>query len=185
MKKSILIIIGCLLLSYSSIAGDTLSLSISGKYLVQADDNFKEVYGNSVFIPEIKADINVLKNLYLWVGFGMSTSIGTTFPDLNEDIEFKQNIISGGIGYRIRVSKKTYFLLEAGTAYFNCKETAFDMEVKSSALGYRIAGGLNLYLGKIVFAQLSGGYMSATDDAAGEEVKLGGAFASFGLGFQF
>lgn len=185
MRKTFLIVISCFSIACTLMAGETFSISLSGKYLVPADRNFKDVYGNTLVLPEIKVDINILKNLYLWAGFGISTSKGTTVPDLKENIEFTQNIISGGAGYCIRMFPKIHFFVEGGTAYFNCREKIPDLEIKSTALGYSVAGGVNIYLGKIIMTRIAGGFISASDNVESEDVKLGGAFGSLGLGFRF
>jgi len=185
MKKTVTIIISFILLNNIILANDTFSVTISGKYLLFRGRNFKEVYGDNSIFPELKLDVNVFKSFYLWAGYGFSSNEGKTIPELGESVQLKQHIISGGIGFRILASKGLNFLFEAGAVYFNNKEKAFNDEINSSAVGYRIVCGTNVNISNNFFTQLSGGYISADDKVEEESIKLGGLFASLGLGLRF
>lgn len=194
MKRSLTIFILILLVAAGAVSnlsaepGKAPKIFIKGSFnlLLPADSDFKDLYGSNMFFPEAKVGFYISKKLYVWGGFGMFSKtasldvFGTIF-----DTETKQNFISGGLGYRLQLSKMMDFRIEVGGVRFKYEEEAMEKSVSESAFGFRADLGLTFNFGKNFFAELFAGYMSGSDTVNDFSVKLGGVTSGVGLGVRF
>jgi len=158
-------------------------VNVSANVLKPNDENYRDVYGDSLFYPELKLGYKVMKDFYLWGGFGYLSADGTT-PVLNEDATSTQTILSLGIGYNGKLGKSLDYMLELGACSFSYKEESMDMEISDSAIGFRVDGTLAYCLGKGFYAGLVLGYMTASDTVEGFDIKLGGLKGGIVLGIK-
>jgi len=188
MKRGFLASILVLLLMIPAYSAANFSVSFTGNYLSPSDSNFKDTYGSGVFFPELKLNYKVFNNISLWAGFGLLSKTGET-PGLGEEAKSSQNIISFGVGYSGDFNPKFGYKVEVGAAYFSYKEEAMETEISDSAFGFRGDFGIVYNITATFFAEITAGYMSASDTLTvlGEDVDidLGGFKAGIGVGIKF
>ncbi|MGB2964897.1 MAG: hypothetical protein WBB69_13025 [Anaerolineales bacterium] len=181
--KKLIFIITVLWVASSISYAEKLMFSVSGHSLFPADSNFKDVYKNSILYPELRAGVKVFKDIYLWGSYGFFSVEGKT-PNFQLEAKSTQNFISFGVGYLLSVTKSISLDAAVGGSFINYKEEAMSLEVTGSKLGLRFDGGLMYSIGKLFFARLSAGYMTASDSVEGVEIKLGGISAGLGIGIK-
>ena len=185
MKRSILFLLSILLLFNLSIySNEKFMISFSGNLLSPSDSNFKDIYGSSIFYPELNIGYKVYKNFYLWAGYSFLTKNGTT-PVLKLETKSTQNYISFGAGYNGNFSNKFGYRVKLGVFNVNYKEEAMEEEVKNSAIGFRIDVGIIFNINKNIFTDINIGYLYASDTIEEESIKLGGLKTGIGVGFRF
>lgn len=165
-------------------AESRFSVLASGGALRHADSDYRELYGSTVFYPELAFRAVVYKNVFAWAGFGFFSGSGKT-ELLGYDAETSRNILSAGVGMRFKLSDALFAVADVGLCRFGYKETAMEMEVKDSAIGFRFDAGLAYDLTKTFVIEARFGYLSGSDEYEGESFKLGGVFGSLGLGLRF
>lgn len=185
MKKSVLILTMVLFMVVSIHAQKKFTVTLSGNYLAPSDGNYKEIYGEGKFFPEIKAGFKVFKDIYIWTGYGYLTAKGKTVSTLTMDAESSQHFISFGAGYIKKISKPVGIKIELGGFSVKYEENSMDNNVTGSVLGFRIEGGLVFNIGKTIFAELTLGYLNASDTVEDATIKFGGFKTGIGLGIKF
>ena len=158
-------------------------VTVSGSMLFPADGGYKDVYGSSVFYPELKLAYKALNDFYVWAGYGLVSASGETV-ELKMAAKSSQHFISLGAGYNGSISPKLEYLVDLGAFYVGYKEEALAEEVDDSAVGFRADGSLIYRLGKNFFAGLTLGYLTASDNIMGIAVKLGGFQGGLVLGVK-
>ena len=189
MKKSMAFIFFVLLISWFVFGVDAdkstrFTVQVNCGFFFSSDDNFKDVYGSTLFYPGIRAGYGITDCIYLWLGYGYLSKNGTT-PLLEEEAKSTQHRIALGAGYRGDFSEKLGYRLQAGILYFSYKEEALGEEVSDSAIGFGLEGSLVLDLGGNFFGLVFLGYDYGTDDVGGVNIKLGGFKTGIGLGVRF
>ena len=184
MRRAAVLLLMIISLSFPAFSGGEFILSVTGNFSFPADKDFKEIYDNQVFFPELKAGISVYDDLYIWGGYGLLKATGET-PTLKEESKSTQNLMSFGIGYMSDISKSFGIKVEAGGIYISYKEESMGEEIDNSTFGFRVDGGILFNISKSFFLQAVIGYISATDKPEGVKIKLGGFFAGIGLGITF
>lgn len=182
MKKTILLVI-LLLAAGTAFAGDRVFFSAGLAYLHPADSGYREVYGSQVLYPEFQAGVRLFRGLYVTGGFGTFSKNGST-PELELPAKSTQSFFTAGLAYIATVSGAFGLKLEAGAVQFSFKEEAMETSVSGSKLGFQAGMGL-LWMGKVVFAGVNLGYLSASDTVEDVPIKLGGAKGSVCLGVRF
>lgn len=188
MKRGLLISILVLFLMVPIYSAGSFSISFTGNYLSPSDDDYKDIYGSSVFFPELKLGYKIFNNFYLWAGYGMFSATGET-PELKEETKSNQNFLSFGAGYNGDFTKKLGYIVELGAVSISYKEEAMELEISKKAFGFRADVGLVYNISSTFFAVVSAGYMSASDTITVEgedvKVKLGGVKGGIGVGIKF
>lgn len=184
MKKLILVLL-IVFLSVSIHAGNRFMVTVSGNYLVPADGNYKDIYGDGEFFPEIKTGFKIFRDLYVWAGYGYLIAKGTTTSTLSLDAESSQHFISFGTGYIKKVSRVLGLKFELGGFSVNYKEETMGEKVTGSTLGFRSEGGVTFDIGGSVFTEITAGYLKASDTVDGLTIKFGGFKTGIGLGIRF
>jgi hypothetical protein len=168
----------------SNYAAGNGMVTASVNYMATADDHFKEFYGGGHLFTELKAGVNVARQLYLWAGFGFLSASGTT-PVLQLDAKASQRFLSAGLGYRFKLSPKFRYKAEAGIFLVNYKEEAMGDEISDSAVGFRLDNALVYQLSPLFSIEFSLGFLTASDSIEDEPVRLGGFKTGIGVGVTF
>ena len=156
----------------------------SGGVLRHTDSDYRDLYGSTVFYPELAFRAVFYKDVFAWAGFGFFSGSGKT-ELLGYDAETSRSILSLGVGTRLRLTDSLFAVADIGLCRFGYKETAMEMEVKGSAIGFRLDAGLAYDLTKSLVVEARFGYLSGSDEFEGESFKLGGVVGSVGLGLRF
>ncbi|MDH4196744.1 MAG: hypothetical protein OEW05_04995 [Candidatus Aminicenantes bacterium] len=161
-----------------------LSVLASGGVLRHADSSYRDLYGSTVFYPELTFRAVIYKDVFAWAGFGYFSGSGKT-ELLGYDAETSRNILSLGVGTRLRIVEGLFAVGDVGLCRYGYRETAMEMEVKGSAIGLRLDAGLAYDLTKSLVVEARFGYLSGSDECEGESFKLGGVLGSLALGLRF
>ncbi len=164
--------------------GKRLMIGITGNYLVPADANFKKIYSNGVFYPELQARYKILRGFYLWAGYGFVSVTGET-PVLKMEAKSTQHFLSAGIGYKFHLSSRFDYVSEMGVFNASYKEETLGEKLSDSAIGFRIKNGLLYRLNRTFYVEVSLGYLTASDVVDDISIKLGGFRTGIGLGAAF
>ncbi len=159
-------------------------VSVVGNYLNPSDSGYKDVYGSSVFYPEVKAGYSLYKGFFIWAGYGFFSKQGTTTA-LEQEAKSTQHHFSFGIGYDGTVSQRLGYKAELGLFHANYREEALGEEVTGSSLGFGFETGILYRVWSSLFIKISAGYLNATDMMEEVEIKLGGLKAGIGLEARF
>ncbi|MBN2199140.1 MAG: outer membrane beta-barrel protein [Candidatus Aminicenantes bacterium] len=184
MKKTGILIVAVTVVLSSLCGGQTFTVSLGAGIQSPADSGYRDIYGRSVFLPEIKGGISLSPSLYVWTGYGLVTAKGET-PELKSAAESSQNFLSLGGGYQGALSDSLGFKAELGLADVFYKEEALGETVSGSALGFTAGAGLTYALGKMFFLQAEAGYLLAQKTINDVKVKMGGLKAGLGAGIRF
>jgi hypothetical protein len=188
MKKQLLIA-GMILFIISTInAKDNILVSLNGNMLFPADSNYKSIYTDSIFYPELKLAVKLLNNFYLWAGYGLISESGQT-PTLQLETSSKQRFFSFGAGYDGHFSSSFGFRAELGGFSCSYEESALELEESGSAFGVRLDGAVLYFLNRSLTLELWVGYLMGNDKISlgpGEEIslKLGGLKMGAGIGVR-
>ncbi len=164
-------------------------ITISGNTFMSSDSEYKNIYSNSIFYPELTAGYNIYKNIFIWAGFGFISITGTSSGELQLESKSKRSFFSFGSGYNLNISKKLDLMLKAGIANMRYKEEAFGETISDNKLGVKLGGKLFYYIAKNFFINVSIGYQLVNDtfDYEGEnlDIKLSGLSTGIGIGVKF
>jgi hypothetical protein len=180
MKKISAIFIMILAVSGVVSAEGKIKVSISGSMLVPSDSNYKNTYGNAVFFPEIKAGYKIFPETYFWVGYGYLYKEGQT-PVLEADAKSTQHFLSLGVGYSNYIGEKIGYKMEVALMRASYTEEALGEEISDNTIGFRIDGGFSYSLTGNILAEISAGYLTASDTIQDVSIQLGGMKLSLGF----
>ncbi len=204
MKKRMLTFTAMMLWFSLFASAQNFVFTVGGNYLSPADSEFKTRFGDTKYYPEGKIALRFSGNLYLWGSCGFfSTRYNwvewSNKGVINADIEAKdvldKLIISGGVGYAMGFIRPHDFSVrvEVGACSItdSVETTKNDMdseaivsvtENKESGIGFRGNLGITYGLYKNFFAEISAGFLYATDKVNDKRVNLGGFRLALGLG---
>jgi hypothetical protein len=165
-------------------AGDRFQVSLVASALFPADSAYKEVYGRSAFLPELKAAYSFTASLYAWAGYGLLAADGET-PVLKESATSRQGFLAAGVGGRVPLAPGWSLFGELGLASIHYREEALGSTVSGSALGVALNAGVRLDLGERLFLLAQAGYAYGKKTVEDVAVKLGGAKLGIGAGIRF
>lgn len=163
--------------------GKKMFVEIQGAFMLPSDGDFKDIYGSTVIYPRGKAGYKFGDHFYAFFGCGFFSITGET-PVLKEESKSKQKICQIGCGYEGDISEQLQFRLEAGGANFSYDEEAFGETVDGSKFGIYLGGSLVYNISNTFFATFNLGYMGASDEVGGIDIKLGGVHTGIGIGFR-
>jgi hypothetical protein len=165
-------------------AESRFTILASGGVLRHADSDYRDLYGSTVFYPELAFRAVIYKDIFAWAGFGFFSGSGKT-ELLGYEAETSRSNLSLGVGSRFKLANALFAVADVGLCRFGYKETAMEMEVKGSAIGFRLDAGLGYDLTKSLVVEARFGFLSGSDEYEGESFKLGGVLGSVGLGLRF
>lgn len=185
MKKAICVIamIG-VLGAGSAWAAENIQVRLSGGILLPGDSAYRDIYGKTAFLPELKAGLALSGSLYLWAGYGLVSKKGETAV-LKSEAKSTQHFISAGAGTRGAISDKLEWMAEAGLLIAAYREEAMGATATGSAWGGVAGAGLAWRLGEALFLTAEAGYLFSSDKVEGKTIKPGGFKAGLGLGVRF
>ncbi len=166
------------------IAGDRFQASLAANALFPADSAYKEIYGSTVFLPELKLAYSLSKCLYAWAGYGRVSVTGET-PVLKEPAESRQGFWAAGAGYRHPLSAGWSLFGELGLASIAYREESLGKTVSGSTLGVVVNAGVRRDLGARFFLLAQAGYVYGKKTIEDAPVKMGGVKAGIGAGVRF
>ncbi len=189
MKKTLIVPAVLLLLTTAS-AESRLFISVGAGFMRPADAGFRQIYGNQALLPEVSAAVRLYKGLCLTAGAGKASEEGRT-PELGLETKARQEYMTVGLGYILRISQGLCADVNAGIAGMRCREEALGAMVKGNGMGYRGEVGLLLMEedGR-AFIGFRLGYMSASVSdleppmAGPQSIKLGGPKIALCFGLQ-
>jgi opacity protein-like surface antigen len=149
-----------------------------------ASGDYRQLYGQTAFMPEFKLTCLVYKNFSVWGGFGLVSRQGR-IEEVDETAKINQTFLSFGVGYAHKLSGKLRLRGELGLEYVSFKEEALAVTQKGSGLGWKVGAGLDYFIGKRLFVNLAAAYSQAGDETEAGKVELGGAQAGAGVGLIF
>ncbi|MCX6554662.1 MAG: outer membrane beta-barrel protein [Candidatus Aminicenantes bacterium] len=159
-------------------------VTANGSLFFSSAASYRQIYGQAVFMPEIKITRLVYRNISVWGGFGWIAKKGL-IEEVNEPAQIRQTMLSIGAGSVYRLNGKLQLRAEAGLTFNSFKEEALEETLKGSGLGWKIGANLDYFVWKKVFATLSASFSQAGDEVETGKVKLGGFLLGVGLGFAF
>jgi hypothetical protein len=146
--------------------------------------DYRQIYGKSAFMPEIKIMRLVYRGLAVWGSIGLISDNGF-IEEVDEKARIRKIMLGFGLGYVHRFSALLRLRGELGLAFISFKEDALEVIQKGSGLGWKVAANLDYFLSKRVFAMLTMAFSQAKDEAQTGKIDLGGFQAGAGLGFIF
>ena len=153
--------------------------------LFPADAEYRKIFGGQRPYFEFKIGADIIRNLYLWGGWGFFSGSGT-IPIVDEQAETSQNILSLGAGYRLLVAPHFAVRAEAGISMISYKESGIGLEVSGSGIGIRAGVGGFYIISKTLFAEVGLDYASASSTTEdGLKLRLGGFTFGAGVGLRF
>jgi hypothetical protein len=169
----ILVILAILFAAHPLAAQGNFTISVSGNVMLPADSDYKDVYGDTAFFPELKLSLKVSNGFYIWGGYGMVSQTGETIL-LGLEAKSKQHYISLGGGYNGSLTGNLEFFIDAGAVFMSYSEETMGAKLSDDAIGYRIDGSLLYRLGGGLLGGVNVGYVYATDTIEGFPIKIGG-----------
>jgi hypothetical protein len=159
-------------------------IKMNCSFLQPRDSNFKNIYGNQFFYPEVKVGLQFTENLSFWIRRGAIRGEADVSL-LQETAVSQQSFSACGFGYTFRISERLHTDFDIGFVKISYKEESMDEFIKASALGFRFDGALSFHLSKWLFTDVSLSYMSANKGLDDLTLKLGGLGAGVGIGIKF
>ena len=149
-----------------------------------ASGDYRQLYGQTAFMPEIKLTWLVYKNFSVWGGFGLISRQGL-IEEVDESARINQTFLSLGIGYAHKLSAKLRLRGELGLAHISFKEDALEVTKNGSGLGPKIGISLDYSIGKKLFITVGAAGSKAGDKVEVGKIELGGVQLGAGIGFIF
>jgi hypothetical protein len=206
MKRKLILIL-VIFLSSVFISAQNVILSVSGNRISIADSEDESLYGGTRYFPEGKIALRLKGNIYLWGSLGFFSSQydweewsnkGVVAADVQGENVLDKLIISGGLGYYVGFLRKNDISIrfevgacritnsiELSKSMIQTNETVSVEAQKEAGLGIRGNLGVTYGIYKNLFAEVTGGYLFATDKVEDKRVKLGGFQLTMGLGIAF
>lgn len=159
-------------------------VTAGGNFFSSSQTEYRQIYGQLVFMPEIKITGLVYRNFTAWGSFGLISKNGF-IEEVDEKAHIRQTLLSFGVGYAQKLSAVLRLRAELGLTFISFKEEALEVIAKGSGVGWKIGVNLDYFIGKKMFVMLTTAYSQASDEAQTGKIKLGGFQAGAGLGFTF
>ena len=167
----------------TGLSAEKIMLTVSGSYIFPADAGYKNVYGETLFVPEFKLGVRIIDQLYVYGLFMTGSKDGTT-PDLELTTHSRQQFFGGGLGYFPSVGRHLKVFIGAGVANASYKEEAMELTISGNKIGLNLEAGI-YYKEKFLFSGIEAGYCQAKDNYEGVDFKIGGGRLSLVLGVVF
>jgi opacity protein-like surface antigen len=173
-----------LLSSGAEMADSKFMVTASGNLFSGSAASYRQIYGQAVFLPEVKISGLVFKNISVWGAYGWNAKKGF-IEEVNERAQIRQTMLSFGAGYVYKLNARLQLRAEAGMTFISFKEEALEGTLKGSGTGWKIGANCDYFVWKKVFATLGASFSQAGDEAETGRIKLGGFQLGVGLGFAF
>ncbi|HLP49021.1 MAG TPA: hypothetical protein VK469_23975 [Candidatus Kapabacteria bacterium] len=157
---------------------------INAGYMFSIDSDYKKIYGSGTIFPRVKVGFKIVKNFYMWGGYGAVKGKGIV-PGIGTDAQSAQKFLTLGFKYTRDFTGNFGYKLEASTAKISYSEKALGTEAKGTASGFDLEAGLVYNLGKRLFSEFYTGYLYASKFLLNRKVSFGGFSAGLGFGMKF
>ncbi len=158
--------------------------TVGANVFSSASGAYRQIYGQSAFMPEFKLTRLVYRGISVWGGFGYFSDKGN-IEEVDEKASFRRTLFGFGLGYVHKLSALLRLRGELGLTSISFKEEALGMIQKGSGLGWKIGANVDYFIGERLFATLMTAYSQASDKVQTGTIKLGGFQGGLGLGFTF
>lgn len=170
-----------LTLGASSFGEKKFGAGIGAGIFASSDSQFREIYSETLFMPQLWAEFNVAEKIALWADLAYLAKNGFV-ADVSEDVNVKRWQFGLGAVYRAVATEKLRLSLGAGLAWFSYKEAGLGIESSGSAAGLKLRGTLDHKILEKLFLRLGAGYSLVKKTVEELELKLGGMELIIGLG---
>ena len=160
-----------------------MATTVSNLFFSSSGD-YRQVYGQMAFMPEVKIIGQVYKDFTAWGSFSFIGKDGF-IEEVEEKAHISQTMFALGIGYVHKFTSLLRIRGELGITSISFKEEALDETFKGSGLGWKIGANLDYFIGKKLFATLTAAFSQASDEGQAGKIELGGFQARAGIGFAF
>jgi len=159
-------------------------ITAGANFFYSANADFRQIYGQAVFMPEIKITRLVSRNIFIWGSCAFIAKNGF-IEEVDEKAKIHRTMLCIGVGYAHKFSASLRLRGELGFTSISFKEEALGGTFKGSGLGWKIGTNLDYFIGKRMFVTLTAAYSGASDEAETGKIRLGGVHAGLCLGFTF
>jgi hypothetical protein len=169
-------------------------ISVIGNRMFPLAEDFDNIYGSGLFLPEITAGFKFFRDFYVWGGYGYFSKSGATTPHEYE-AKLEQKFLSLGFGYNGNLSIIFGWKAEVGVVHVSFREEMSikdensslekSFEESSKSLGVKINSAGILKITDRLYTEISIGYLFASDTINEIYIKLGGLRTGIGLGLRF
>jgi hypothetical protein len=184
MRKFVFLTTVIFLLCGYTFSEGKFAFSVAGNYLIPSDSGYKDIYGNSVFYPELKTGYSVYKGFYIFAAYGFFTKKGKTLA-FDQSAESIQHFLSFGIGHAGTISDRVEYKAEFGLLHASYREESMGEKVTGSSLGFCVEAGILYRIHSVLFGKISIGYLRASDSIEDVAIELGGFKTGIGLEIRF
>ncbi len=159
---------------------------ISLNLLLPADQNFKDAYSNTVFLPSLYAGIHIYRDFFVWAGYRLFTQKGETTA-LKDEIKYTEYDTGVGLGYSKELNESLSVAIYSGFYFIAFKEELTGSEKVSRDSTLALTAGVSVkYKIKNPFYVLIGAnYTGGQNNSYNPPAKLGGIIAKAGFGINF
>lgn len=185
-----LFLLACLIAAFGlacpaeEIANQRFMATAGVNFFNSASAGYRTIYGQMVFMPEIKITAKVYRDFTVWGSCALISKEGF-IEEVDETSRINQTLFGFGLGYAHKMSAKLRMRGELGMSYISFKEEALAETAEGSGLGWKIGANLDYCINKRLFATLTTAYSGANDEGQTGKITLGGFQAGIGLGFAF
>ncbi len=181
MKKAFIVLMLVLPLG-TAFAQNPILVSLGANYMHPLDSGYREIYGKHAFYPDFTLGLRLYRGLYFLGSFGLLANRGIT-PELSLPAQSRQNFLSLGLGYIMKISGILNLEVESGALMAFYKEEALETAVSGKQSGFKVEIGFLLKNEDAnIFVGLKAGYLMANVRELG--IKLGGIKAGLCIGFH-
>ncbi len=160
------------------------SLSLSENFMFSRDQRFRDIYGQSVLLHEVRLGYRFYGDYYVWGSYGLSKKSGKTQPYLNLETTITQHFFGAGLGFTEDLFKNFGYKLEAGFSYSMYRENVFNITSTGHGIGFRGEIGLVYKFSRKIFTELNVGYQVGYKKGDIYTLKMGGFRTGFAIGVR-
>ena len=185
MRKVMFLLIISLFVSISTFPKDRFTISLIDNILLSFDKNFREIYTNGAFFPELKIEYRTYKNIFIYSAIGFHKKETEIFSIRSKS---KHTIFSFGGSYNWETSDKFSYKGGFGFFYILYNGKIQNNKTTDSGFGFRIDLDIIYYISKSFFAKASIGYLCALNeinDINNILITPGGFKLGLGIGVDF
>ncbi len=164
--------------------GRGFEIALEAGWMRPADPGFRELYGRSGFLPEIRISKGLGGGTSVWLAASGLTGSGTV-PVLDEPVAARQTFFSLGAALERNLLGGLSGRAEAGLALVAYRESALGLVEKGTRAGFRMGAGLSYPLLRGLSATASAGYILSSRTRDGVSMRFGGFKAGIGLAYRF
>ncbi|MCK4836957.1 MAG: hypothetical protein KAT17_09975 [Candidatus Aminicenantes bacterium] len=184
-----------------------LTLTIKGDYMSITDPIFEDQYNSEKYAPEGEIQVRISGNLYLWGSYALVTARREWFewsskalvnPDFQWENTLKKHHYSLGAGYFIGLSEPGEFCInfQLGISFITNNDLSEKYQISSQTISDSISEketdigvtgelGISYCFWRNLFAEISIGYLYATEIIEENREEIGGLRIGLGLGIRF